>query len=147
MTGIGTATDQLALHALVADYADAVNVADADRWGATWAEDATWDLGAGRHFEGRSAIVEGWLGAMASFDEVIQIVGHGSVEVSGVTASGRWTLFEVDRRDGETLFVVGCYRDRYRHQDGRWWFTERAFTVTYRSTLPAGAFSPFPPLA
>ncbi len=144
MSTDSTAADQLAIHALVARYADAVNVADAEMWAGTWAEDASWDLGGGRRVEGKAAVVELWSGAMASFDAVIQIVAHGSVQVTGTCATGRWTLFEVDQRDGEGLFVVGCYCDRYSSQSGQWYFSERCFTATYRGSLPVGTFLPFP---
>jgi ketosteroid isomerase-like protein len=146
MSTDATASDQLAIHALVSRYADAVNVADADMWAGTWTDDAAWDLGGGRRVEGKTAIVELWTAAMASFDNVIQIVAHGSVQVSGEAATGRWTLFEVDQREGEVLLIVGCYGDKYVKMGGRWSFAERSFTATYRGTLPSGAFVPFPPV-
>lgn len=144
-TSDGTAEEQLAIHALVARYADAVNLADAALWADTWDQAAVWDLG-GRRVEGRDDIVALWTGAMASFESVIQVVTHGSVQVTGDTAAGRWTLFEVDKRDGEGLFVVGCYRDRYVQRDGAWSFSERQFTATYRGPLPVGTFTAFPPI-
>ena len=47
---MSTAEDEVAIHALVARYADAVTRREEKDWGATWAEDG--DLEAGLH-EGR----------------------------------------------------------------------------------------------
>lgn len=135
--------DELAICDLVSRYADAVNVRDAEAWGATWDDDGVWDLGS-RRVEGRSQIVELWRSAMSTFEAVIQLVAHGSVTVDGHHGAGRWTLWELGRQDGEGTLVVGCYLDRYRLAADGWRFAERRFTVTYRGPSPEGAFSAFP---
>ena len=46
-------TDESALIALSLEYADAVRARDAQRWAATWTDDARWVLGEGREVVGR----------------------------------------------------------------------------------------------
>jgi len=50
----GSTDDQIAIRALIDSYTDAVFRRDADAWGATWAQDALWNL-AGTHVRGRDA--------------------------------------------------------------------------------------------
>ncbi|HET9078457.1 MAG TPA: nuclear transport factor 2 family protein [Acidimicrobiales bacterium] len=138
-------SDELAVRALVGRYADAVNTGDADGWGGTWAEEAVWHI-SGRELSGRDRIVEFWRSAMASFESVIQMVAQGQVRAEGEGAAGRWTIWEVGRRDGGGTLVVGCYQDRYVRVAGEWRFAERRFTATYRGEIPAGQFSAFPPV-
>lgn len=55
LTGfVGAAADLAAIRDLNDRYADAVQRADADSWGALWAEDACWTL-MGSRVEGREA--------------------------------------------------------------------------------------------
>jgi hypothetical protein len=123
-----------------------VNRVDADEWGSTWAAAGAWHI-SGQQLVGRDAIVDFWRSAVASFDAVIQMVGHGRVRASGDAVEGRWTIWEVGRRAGRGSLVVGCYEDRYEREDGEWRFAERRFTATYRGEIPAGEFFPFPPAA
>ena len=141
------AEDRIAIADLVARYTDAVNVNDAAAWEATWAEECTWEPGPDRLLRGRDEVVGFWQAAMASFESVIQVVGHGRTREEGDAAAGRWTLFEVNRRDGANSLLVGCYRDRYVRREGAWLFAERRFTATYRGGLPQGRFTAFPSLA
>ncbi len=134
---------QMEVRNLVAAYADAVNVFDEGRWAATWHPDAVWDLGRGR-IEGRTAIVDLWRSAMSAYDQVMQMVAHGTVAPDG--SSGRWTIWELGRKDDRNTLVVGCYRDRYTCDDDGWRFVERSFTVTFRGELGPAEFMPFPPL-
>src|SRR5438874_4026407 len=63
----GPVEDRLAIHELVASYADAVTRRDADSWIANWADDAVWRLPAipgMERVEGKQAILDAWLGAM-----------------------------------------------------------------------------------
>ena len=134
---------QMEVRDLVAGYADAVNAFDESSWAATWHPDAVWDLGRGR-IEGREAIVDLWRSAMGAYEQVMQMVAHGTVAPDG--SSGRWTIWELGRKDGRNTLVVGCYRDRYVRSDGRWRFSERSFTVTFRGEIATAEFMPFPPL-
>lgn len=138
--------DRIAIADVVARYADAVNAHDDLAWGATWAEECTWDLGPGRVLHGRDEVVRFWQAAMASFESVMQVAGHGHAREEGGGAVGSWTLIEVNRRDGANRIVLGMYRDRYVRREGSWLFAERRFTAIYRGGLPDGAFTAFRPL-
>lgn len=136
--------DELTIRALVGRYADAVNLADADAWGATWADKAEWHI-LDREVVGREKIVELWRSAMGTFEAVIQLVAQGQVWADDAGgAAGRWTIWEVGRKAGSGTFTVGCYEDRYVREGGEWRFGARRFAATYRGAIPAGEFFPFP---
>lgn len=84
-------------------YADAVIRYDADQWGATWAPDARWELGAGRTVEGREAILNLWHSAMGNFHAVCQNVLNGTYELDedAGTGTGRWYIIEHYHRRGD----------------------------------------------
>jgi hypothetical protein len=80
---------------------------------------------------------------MASFESVVQLVGHGHAREEGGGTVGSWTLIEVNRRDGADGIVLGNYRDRYVRREDSWLFAERRFTAIYRGALPDGGFNAF----
>lgn len=137
------AEDRIAIANVVARYANAVNANDAIAWGATWAEECTWELSPDRVLNGRDEVVGFWQKAMAAFESVVQVVGHGHAREDGGGAVGSWTLIEVNRREGANGIVLGHYRDRYVRREGSWLFAERRFTAIYRGGLPDGAFTAF----
>ena len=81
---------------LVHRYADAVVHRDEERWAATWAEDAVWELGRGNRVEGREAIAALWNSAMDGFAAVVQNVVNGTYELDDEagTGTGRWYVIE-----------------------------------------------------
>jgi hypothetical protein len=142
------AEDELEIRALVGRYFDAVNLADAVLWEATWATECRWFMG--ELFVGRGPIVEQWKDIMSRFDSMVLLVAQGHVWPVPGGAQGRWTTWEVNRRRGAThdTLGVGCYVDHYVQEDGRWLLAEREFhPARYRGELPVGTFTPFPPLA
>ena len=125
MAFAGPAPDQLAIRALNEAYADAVFRRDAQAWGETWAEGATWQL-MGQTVSGRSAIVAAWEAAMAAFPFAAFFVQQGALLVDGDTAAGTVYTHEVlENVAGETLRPVGRYADRYIKHAGHWRFAER----------------------
>lgn len=119
---------------LVHLYADAVVHHDGDQWGATWAEDAHWELGRHGRVEGRTAIVELWHGAMSGFNAVVQTVLNGTYELDedAGTGSGRWYIQEHwHRASGEKGKLLAHYDDTYVRVDGRWLFNSRELVVHY----------------
>lgn len=133
--GTPVATDDfLAIQRLVHRYVDAVVHRDGVRWGDTWADDATWDLGRGRLVEGRAAIVDLWYRAMAGMHAVVQVVHSGEVlrGDSDDTATGRWYINEWFRRaDGTNGMLLAHYDDRYVRVDGEWRFARRFLQSHY----------------
>ena len=129
MTFTGPAPDQLAIRALNEAYADAVFRRDAQAWGETWAEGATWHL-MGQTVTGRPAIVAAWEAAMAAFPFAAFFVQQGALLVDGDTATGTVYTHEVlENTAGELLRPVGRYADRYIKQAGRWLFAERNYEM------------------
>ncbi len=140
--------DELEIRQLVAAYADGVNRRDKELWASTWAEDGVWNL-MGNPIEGKDAVVATWVGAMDSFEFVIQLVYNGTVEIDGDTARGRWYLGEHLRPVGDEkgFFNVGSYGDEYTKVDGRWVFTRRDYHVLYNdggAGDSSGAYTPIP---
>lgn len=138
------ADDLLAIQELVHLYADAVVHRDATQWSECWAEDARWDLGRGRDVEGREAIRELWLGAMAGFAAVVQVVNNGTAWPTGDAdhAAGRWYITEAfARANGERGTLHAHYDDTYVRRDGAWRFASRSLQPHYMGTPDlSGAF-------
>jgi len=138
---------------LVHLYADAVVRRDADQWGATWAEDAVWELGKGRRMEGREAIVAFWNTAMDGFNAVVQTVLNGTCSLDGEvgTGTGRWYINEhfqrmpedtdADASSGPTGMLLAYYDDKYVRAGDRWLFTSRELIVQYAG--PRDLSAPF----
>lgn len=128
----GPVEDRLAIHELVAAYADAVTLNDAQAWGALWAEDSVWELAASpgmEHVVGRDAIVKAWGAAMASLPPMVATSTLGAVTITGDTATGRAYPREfIIWPDGRTRTDTGCYDDTYVKRDGRWLFKSRTYT-------------------
>ncbi len=128
----GPTDDRLAIHELVMSYGDAVTRKDAEDWGMTWAEQATWRVPAFPGLElteGREAIVANWCAAMEGFKQIVFTATLGALSVDGDRASGRTFTLELgtDLDDNQTL-TAGRYDDEYIKQDGRWYFLNRTFT-------------------
>lgn len=121
---VGT-DDETAIRALVHRYTMAIADRDADAWSATWAEDCVWDMG-GRVTEGRTAVREQWVMAMARFVEVGHVASYAGLTVDGDTATGRWTVDErtVDA-DGNEFAFCADYHDSYVRTSAGWRFAVR----------------------
>ena len=128
----GPTDDRLAIHELVMSYGDAVTRKDAEDWGMTWAEEATWRVPAFpglERTEGREAIVRNWCAAMEGFKQIVFTATLGALTVDGDRASGRTFTLELgtDLQDNQSL-TAGRYDDEFVKQDGRWYFLSRTFT-------------------
>lgn len=131
----GPVEDRLAIHELVAAYADAVTLNDAHAWGALWAEDGVWELAAipgMEHIEGRDAIVRAWVAAMSHLPEVVATSTLGALGIDGDRATGRAYPRElVIRSDGTARVDTGRYDDEYVKRNGRWLFKSRIYTALH----------------
>jgi ketosteroid isomerase-like protein len=129
-------------------YADAVCHDDADRWIATWVDDAVWDLGAGHESAGRDAILELWLSAMARYRSVLHRYENSAatVDPDRGTGHGRAYVTEVLHPvDGPPLVMHGYYDDEYRLDDGRWRFARRELVRLYQGPPDYSGFTTTPP--
>lgn len=147
--------DELAIRALVARYADAVNRVSAEDWGATWTAEGEWRL-LGQVVRGREALVNFWQAAMGTFRWVFQLVHSGEVQFpaeaggaaagQGGRARARWYLSEVgETGGGERVFTVGVYHDDLLLTPHGWRFAIRRFAPLYQGPPDlTGRNFPFP---
>jgi uncharacterized protein (TIGR02246 family) len=135
MTWTGSSEDRQAIRELLDSYADAVNQRDADAWGATWAEDAVWNLSVIPGMEdvvGRDNIVAAWIEAMKLFPFIHMMCAPGKIEIDGDRAVVRSYTSECGTTaDGKEIRPVGRYDDVCVKRDGRWLFERRTFTALY----------------
>jgi ketosteroid isomerase-like protein len=147
-TGGISADEYVGIQRLVHRYADAVVHRDPERWSATWADDAVWDLTRGRRVQGRAAIVDLWRSAMRGMHAVVQTVDNGDVwRGDDGVVEGRWYFTETFRRadaQGNPIDVGilrAHYDDAYLPQDGGWLFARRELVIHYVG--PADLSAPF----
>jgi len=137
MAFVGPSDDRLAIRELLDAYADAVCLADAQAWGATWADDGVWELPdypeIGR-ITGKPQIVAAWTAAMAQYPGVIFVSNPGAIVVDGDTATVRSFSSEVfdDMTTGKTTRDRGRYDDVVVKRGGHWLFKNRRFTKLHR---------------
>ena len=128
MSSSNEVSDQFAIRNLIETYADAVFRRDAEAWGATWAQDATWHL-MGNTVAGRAAIVGAWSEAMKGFKFVAFFSQPGPIQINGNVATGRVYTNEVLVDQTDRLFrLVGRYEDTYQKINGAWLFQTRNYT-------------------
>jgi ketosteroid isomerase-like protein len=128
----GSTEDRLAIHELVMSYGDAVTRLDAQAWGETWAENATWRIPSFPGLElteGKQTIVKNWSGAMEGFKQIVFTATLGSLTVEGDSASGICYSQELitDLEEVKSM-VAGRYDDEFVKLDGRWYFQNRTYT-------------------
>ena len=135
MTFTGPFEDRLAIHELVATYADAITVRDPAGWKALWAEDSEWCLPlipGMENSKGREAIFAAWEAAMKDFPNMVGTSGLGMLEIDGDKAKGRAYPRElIISPDGATRTDYGLYEDDYVKIDGAWLFKRRAHSILY----------------
>lgn len=131
-----TIETEIGLRRLIDRYCRGVIERDAEVWGSTWTEDATWFLGPDREVHGRDAIVNLWTTAMGAFNRVIQSPLHSTFdidEVSGV-GTGRNVIRErFERADGTPGNLWATYVDGYRRVGNLWLFSSRRLEIIERS--------------
>lgn len=133
----GPFEDRLAIRELLEAYADAVCEVDAEAWGATWADDGTWEMPDYPEFgtiRGKDGIVATWKAAMAQYPGVLFVATPGSIMIEGNSATVRSYTSEVydDRATGRTTRDRGRYDDIVVKRDGRWLFQRRRFKKLHR---------------
>lgn len=130
----GTLEDEMALRNLMARYVDAVHRSDATAWGATWADDARWNL-MGTDVNGRANIVALWQQIMTGFEFALMLPSSCLFSIDGDTASGHWYLQEHTRdKDGNGSSIVSRYLDSYSRRNGQWLYQSRHCSFIYHGT-------------
>ena len=124
--------DRQAIEDLVHSYAYAALRADADAFASLWTEDGTWTIGEpmGMEFASRDSIVAGFSGLMSDWEFLIQTPQYGFVDIDGDTATGRWLVREVGRKnDGTGQHNDALYVDRYVRTPDGWRVAARDYQV------------------
>lgn len=137
-----SARDEREIRALVARYLDAVRRFDATTLATTWAANGQWHVGP-RTVVGRDAIVELWKQIISRYESrIIQLMVESQVDAATGGATGRFTFLEFARKAGESKdhVEVGRYADTFARENGQWVFSQRRFTLIYRSWIAAGEF-------
>ncbi|MCH7789066.1 MAG: nuclear transport factor 2 family protein [Acidobacteria bacterium] len=120
---------------LVHRYSDAVVHADREQWASTWTDDAHWQLGETMRAEGRDEIVKLWVGAMSTFEAVVQTVLNGSAVTDDFLGigSGRWYIQEHGKTtQGEAFMLLSYYDDTYVRIGDDWLFSSRSLVSLYQ---------------
>lgn len=148
MQGTGTTAVASALDAvrsLVHRYADAVCRNDTPAWSATWADDASWEIGRGP-VVGVEAITAAYERSIGMFEAVIQVAlnGEATVDEAAGTGHGRWYIQEFGRTvSGRCLQYLGFYDDTYVRTAPGWVFASRTLTWLYQGPPDlSGEFGP-----
>lgn len=140
---MNTPETDLALRNLMASYVDAVNRRDAQAWGNTWDENASWKL-MGSTVQGRENIVALWQQLMGGFEFALMLPSSSAFEIDGHRASGHWYLQEFTRDlQGKATTLLSRYADNYCLQDGRWRYLSREYQVLYHGDAElTGTYTP-----
>ena len=142
MAFTGPLEDRVLIRELMDTHAHGVMTLDADLWGSIWAEDACWelpefpDLGG---FDGRAAIVAGWLESMKHYGldgmskPMIYFMQPGAIAVDGDRATAVAYTIEIydDPASGKRVHATGRYDDQLEKREGRWLFTRRSYRTVF----------------
>lgn len=142
MAFTGPLEDRVLIRELMDTHAHGVMTKDPELWGSIWADDAFWelpefpDLGG---FDGKPAIVAGWLESMNHYGldgmtrPMIYFMQPGSIEVDGDRASAVAYTIEIydDPASGKRIHANGRYDDQLEKRDGRWLFTRRSYRTVF----------------
>lgn len=101
-------------------------------------EDAVWDAssgGWGRH-EGREAICAFFGGVSEPITWALHCTMAPKIDVTDDLkhATGTWYIISPSAINGQAIWVMGTYADRYRNDDGTWRFEE--VIVDIQTTAP-----------
>ena len=140
------ASDELAVHELVARFSDAVNRRVPSEMAALWAPDGVWVVPGVPETVGRDAIAAVLTSLLETFPSLVQMTHNGVVRIDGDEATARWYLSEFGKdASGQGVYFIGTYHDRYRRTEEGWRFAHRRFDFLYRGKTEApGKFYPYP---
>jgi ketosteroid isomerase-like protein len=142
MSFTGPLADRIEIRELMETYAHGVMNRDAAIWGSVWAEDAYWalpeypDLGG---FDGKAAIVAGWVESMQHYHldhgtrAMIYVMTPGAIDIVGDAATAVAYTSEIydDPATGKRIHARGRYDDELTKTDGRWLFSRREYRIIH----------------
>lgn len=139
-----TETDGGPLRELVSRYVECVALFDVELFRSLWTEDATWVVDGRGTIRGPDAITELYQTLRGAQELAVQRITSGRARHDDRDGVGRWVIHSLTRTDDAGEELIGVYDDRYRYENGRWCFVERAFTPLYRGPrdLPGRVWAP-----
>lgn len=136
-------SDRAELHALVVEYANAIDNRAWDRLDQVFTADAYIDYRALGGIDGRYPQIREWLPqALHSFPGYLHLVGNCAFEISGDRATGQVACFNpmvVPRPQGggsDTMFLGLWYLDRYLRTPAGWRMVERVERKCFEHGMP-----------
>jgi hypothetical protein len=137
--------DRLALHDLVAAFADVVNRMAPGDLSDVFTPDGVWTVtGWGEH-RGEDAIVAFLTGLLERWSVIFHAVHSGRVDLAGDRAQGRWYISEFGRlRDGTEVRFAGVDHDGYVRTADGWRFASRRYDGMFARTGEGLGVTPFP---
>jgi uncharacterized protein (TIGR02246 family) len=133
----GPVADRLAIRELVESYNSAVIEINPQKWISHWAKDGVWNLGGG-DIEGKDAILEHWLSAMAPYKYAAMFSQPVFIQVDGDEAQAQWHTNErLQLPTGDQMLVIGRYNDRYKRLKEGWKIKSRHYSVVFTTGRPA----------
>ena len=122
---------ECAVRQLHARYGDAVWRQDLEAFGDCFAEDCEWHI-SGRVFHGRTRIMDFMSGIFPMFRRILFTLRTPILEVGDGVASARTYVTEQSvLANGQPLFSIGTYFERFVDQGDRWRFSWRLFQSEY----------------
>jgi hypothetical protein len=112
-----------------------------DELGPLFTDDAVWDGGEvfGR-YDGRPAIEAFFATCTERVDFALHYTmsGHIVVDDGSRTASGTWYLWQPMTVDGQPVWLMATYDDRYVKVDGRWIYADLKLNVQALTPIKEG---------
>jgi uncharacterized protein (TIGR02246 family) len=133
--------DEMAIRALAAAYADAVNRRDADGMAAVFAPDGIIEKpGYGDPVQGRELIARRYRRLQRERQFLCQMIHSGVVHVAGDRATARWWFSEMKlpADGGDWLSMIGVYQDEVVRLPEGWRFARRIQTTIMEHHYPQG---------
>jgi uncharacterized protein (TIGR02246 family) len=148
---IDSVADEVAIRAVVHNYADAASRRDPAGVADTFTADGVWTAeGLGWH-QGRPGVTAFFTTMLEGWNCFVQGLLSGCVELDAAApdrATGRWFVQEIGQReDGSNLRVSGVYHDEYVRDAGAWRISRRRYDPLLVDVDGAVTALPFPAAA
>jgi len=144
MNDLHDTADIVAIHALRAEFSDAVMMRDRARLASLFTDDGVLRMpNIPVESIGPEAIRAQGERLQQLWEFFVQTTHDGPVRLDGDTATGRAYMHEIARTtDGRQGLNYGIYHDRYRRTADGWRFSEREYEVRYLDETPLGGSAP-----
>lgn len=139
--------EELAVQKVLTAYSQSIGLRDLDMTLGTFMPDGVWELlGLGLKWQGHAAIREAIDGVLSGMGYLVQLNAPALIEVTGDTATARYTVRECGRRAGtdQAFEVFGVYFDELAKTADGWKFVRHNFRMlggqNYTVGDPPGVF-------